>query len=74
LVSEGRGLLFRHKDDKYFIYLPKDLCEDSMFPFRNFKPGKRGGSDSISVLVYFSNGSNPKLIVKPWKELEGPPK
>ena len=34
MVSEGRGRLFRRKDDKYLLYLPKDLAEDSMFPFQ----------------------------------------
>jgi len=34
MVSEGRGRLFRRKDDKYLIYLPKDFAEDSMFPFK----------------------------------------
>jgi hypothetical protein len=33
LVSEGIGSIFKRKDDKYFIYLPKDLVEDTGFPF-----------------------------------------
>ena len=43
MVSEGKGRLFRRKDGKYLVYLPKDLAEDSMFPFK--------GSDAISVKV-----------------------
>lgn len=45
MVSEGRGRLFRRKDGKYLIYVPKDLAEDSMFPFK--------GADSIQVKVSF---------------------
>jgi hypothetical protein len=50
LVSEGRGRLFRRKDGKYLIYLPKDLAEDSMFPFKN--------ADSIFVKVGFKLGGD----------------
>ncbi len=63
MVSEGRGRLFRRKDGKYLIYLPKDLAEDSMFPFK--------GADSIFVKVSFKLGDN-KLLVEKWKEPEQP--
>jgi hypothetical protein len=56
LVSEGRGRLFRRKDGKYLIYLPKDLAEDSMFPF--------AGADSIFVKVSFKMGGKNLLIEK----------
>ena len=46
MVSEGKGRLFRRKDGKYLVYLPKDLAEDSMFPFK--------GSDTIFVKVSFA--------------------
>jgi len=59
LVSGGRGRLFKRKDGKYLIYLPKDLAEDSMFPFK--------GSDSIFVKVAFKLGED-KLVVEKWKE------
>jgi hypothetical protein len=59
MVSEGRGRLFRRKDGKYLIYLPKDLAEDSMFPFQ--------GSDSIFVKVSFKLGDK-KLLIEKWKE------
>jgi hypothetical protein len=58
MVNEGRGRLFRRKDGKYLIYLPKDLAEDSMFPFK--------GSDSIFVNVNFKLGDR-KLLVEQWK-------
>jgi len=61
MVNEGRGRLFRRKDGKYLIYLPKDLAEDSMFPFK--------GADSVFVKVSFKLGDN-KLIVEGWKEPE----
>ena len=59
MVNDGRGRLFRRKDGKYLIYLPKDFAEDSMFPFR--------GSDSIFVRVSFKLGDN-KLLIEKWKE------
>ena len=61
MVNVGRGRLFRRKDDKYLIYLPVYLAEDSMFPFKD--------SDSVQVKVYFKIGDD-KLIVEKWKESE----
>ena len=59
MVNGGRGRLFRRKDGKYLIYLPKDLAEDSMFPFRD--------SDSVFVKVAFKLGDT-KLMVEKWKD------
>ena len=59
MVNEGRGRIFRRKDGKYLVYLPLDLAEDSMFPFR--------GSDSILVKVSFKLGDN-KLLIEKWRE------
>ena len=70
MVSEGRGRLFRRKDGKYLIYLPVYLAEDSMFPFKDFTRGKRGGSDSIDIKVSFKPGGADKLIIEKWKEPE----
>ena len=61
MVNEGRGRLFRRKDGKYLVYLPKDLAEDSMFPFKE--------ADSIFVKVSFRLGDN-KLAVEKWAEPE----
>ena len=66
LVSEGRGRLFRRKDGKYLLYLPVDLAEDSMFPFKEYQRTKRG-ADSIAVKINFKHGEN-KLTVEKWKE------
>jgi len=59
LVSEGKGRLFRRADGKYLIYVPKDLAEDSMFPFQ--------GASSIRVKMSFKQGSN-KMLIERWKE------
>jgi hypothetical protein len=59
MVSEGRGRLFRRKDGKYLIYIPKDLAEDSMFPFK--------GADSIFVKVTFKLGGKD-LLIETWVE------
>ncbi|MGD8505942.1 MAG: hypothetical protein PVF15_04685 [Candidatus Bathyarchaeota archaeon] len=61
MVSEGRGRLFRRKDGKYLIYVPKDLAEDSMFPFRD--------SSSVHVKITFKIGGD-KLTVEQWTEEE----
>jgi hypothetical protein len=61
MVSEGRGRLFRRKDDKYLIYLPKDLCEDSMFPFQVPKD-----DPSIKVKVTFQT-KEKKIIIEELK-------
>jgi hypothetical protein len=63
MVSDGRGRLFKRKDGKYLIYLPKDLAEDSMFPFK--------GEDSIFVKVSFRL-KDDKLRVEKWVEPEQP--
>ena len=62
MVREGRGRLFRRKDGKYLIYLPKDLAEDSMFPFKE--------SDSIFVKVSFKIGDTTKLLIEKWEGTE----
>jgi hypothetical protein len=63
MVNEGKGRLFRRKDGKYLIYLPKDLAEDSIFPFK--------GADSIFVKVSFKLGRTD-LLVEKWVEPEQP--
>lgn len=60
MVSEGRGRLFRRKDGKYLIYIPKDLAEDSMFPFK--------GKDSIPMKITFEPDGKQILIVTRFKE------
>jgi len=63
MVNEGRGRLFRRTDGKYLIYLPLDLAEDSMFPWKV--------QDSIKVKVSFeARSKNKRLIVEEWKEEE----
>lgn len=58
VVSEGRGRLFRRKDGKYLIYVPKDLAEDSMFPFKG---------ESVPVKISFKIGDS-KLIIEKWEK------
>jgi len=58
MVNEGRGRLFRRKDGKFLIYVPKDLAEDSMFPYK--------GEESLHVKVSFKMGDD-KLLIEKWK-------
>jgi hypothetical protein len=70
MVSEERGRLFRRKDGKYLIYVPKSLAEDSMFPFKNWQEDQRTGEkNSICVKVNFKRGVQ-MLIIEEWKEPE----
>ena len=64
MVSEGKGRIFRRKDGKYLVYLPKDLAEDSMFPFKN-------GGATVVVKVSFALGDG-KLLVEKWNGPEQP--
>ena len=59
MVSEGKGRLFRRKDGKYLIYIPKDLAEDTMFPYK--------GADSVFVKVSFKTGED-RLLIERWNE------
>ena len=61
MVSEGRGRLFKRKDGKYLLYIPVDLAEDSMFPFKEYKKTKRG-TDAIPVKVTFKQGEKKLFI------------
>jgi hypothetical protein len=59
MVSEGKGRLFRRKDGKYLIYVPKDLAEDTIFPYK--------GTDSVFVKVSFKTGED-RLLLERWNE------
>jgi len=59
MVKEGKGRLFKRKDEKYLIYVPKDLAEDSMFPLRF-----EGEENSMAISIRFEGD---KLIIKRWE-------
>jgi hypothetical protein len=59
VVSVGKARIFRRKDGKYLIYLPKDFAEDSMFPFRT--------ETSVRVKVSFKSGEK-RLVIEPLEE------
>ena len=60
MVSEGKGRIFKRKNqDKYLLYMPKALAEDTMFPFKV--------ASSMFVKVSFKMKDN-KLIVDKWVE------
>jgi len=56
MVAEGRGRIWRRKDGKYFMYLPKHLAEDSAFPFKT--------KTSIQVKVIIAP-QGKTLLIKP---------
>ena len=60
-VNEAKGRLFKRKDDKYLIYVPVDLAEDSMFPFKT--------NSAVPVKISFTVGDN-KLTIEKWNEEE----
>jgi len=56
MVAERTGRIWRRKDGKYFMYLPKHLAEDSAFPFKT--------ETSIPVKVII-DPKGKKLLTKP---------
>lgn len=58
MVNEGRGRLFKRKDEKYLIYVPKDLAEDSMFPLKT--------DSSMRVKISFKLDDD-KIIIEKWE-------
>ena len=61
MVNVAKGRLFKRKDDKYLIYVPVDLAEDSMFPFQT--------KSAVSVKISFSVGDK-NLRIEKWNEEE----
>jgi len=57
--NEGKGTIFRRKDNRYLLYLPVRVVDDSMFPLKC--------NSSMPVKVSFSLNDG-KLIVEKWKE------
>jgi len=57
MVNKAKGRLFKRKDDKYLIYVPVDLAEDSMFPFQT--------NSSVPVKISFAIGDD-KLKIEKW--------
>ena len=59
MVREGKARLFKNSQGRYLIYLPVDLAQDSMFPFKV--------SDSMYVKVGFKKGEKI-LTIENWAE------
>jgi hypothetical protein len=59
--TEGKGTLFRRKDDRYMLYLPIRVVDDSMFPLKC--------DTSMPVKVRFDPAEN-KLIIEKWDPQE----
>jgi hypothetical protein len=59
MVNKAKGRLFKRKDDKYLIYVPVDLAEDSMFPFKT--------NSAVPVKISFAIGDD-KLKIEKWNE------
>jgi hypothetical protein len=57
MVNEGKARLFKNSQGRYLIYLPVDLAQDSMFPFKV--------DDSMHVHVSFRQGDR-KLTIVEW--------
>jgi len=58
LVDKSVGSISRRKDGKYFLYLPKELVEDTGFPFHL--------QSSVRVKVSFTK--EKKIIVEELKD------
>jgi len=72
LPTESKCRLFKRKDGKYLIYLSKALCEDSMFPFREWESDPRSeGVSSMRLKVSFKIGVK-RLVIEPIEQGEAP--
>ena len=60
MVSRVVGSIFRRKDDKYFIYVPNRLVEDTAFPFKIGKHAKK-------IQISFKPGDKKLSIEKSFK-------
>lgn len=60
MVNKGKGRLFRRKDGKYIIYVPKDLAEDTGFPIKS-------DETSIPVEIRFEVGDK-RVVIEKWRE------
>ena len=58
MVLQANGRVSRRSDGKYFLYLPKNVVEDSAFPF------KMESSVPVRVLI---DPDGEKLLVMPLK-------
>ena len=54
MVAQAKASIFRKSDGKYFLYLPKNLAEDTGFPF------KFESAASVKVII-----EGRKLLVIP---------
>ncbi len=61
MCNEGKGTIFRRKDDRYLLYLPVRVVDDSMFPLKC--------ESSMPVKIKFNPNDN-KLIVEKWTKEE----
>lgn len=63
MVAAADGRVARRKDGKYFLYLPKNLVEDTAFPF------KVESSVRVRVVIDLSR---ERLLVVPIREKRMP--
>jgi hypothetical protein len=66
MVLEGIGNLFRRKDGKYLVYIPKDIAEDSQFPFKlraRPRPDGRGWQYSEKVFVKVELKPEERIVI-----------
>lgn len=59
MVDEANRLLFKRKDGKHLIYVPKDPAGDSMFPFKE--------NPSVRAKICFKV-ADTKLVVEKWED------
>ena len=69
-MQEGKCNLFKRKDGKYLIYVPKSIAEDSMFPFKPVQHPDNEGA-SIKLNIRFEIGKK-RLVIEPLEENQAP--
>jgi hypothetical protein len=66
MVLEGDGTLFKRKDGKYLLYIPKNIAIDSQFPFEIRARPRSDGSGwqySEKVRVKIELHPEPRMVI-----------
>jgi hypothetical protein len=62
-MNECRGRIFKRKDNKFFVYLPLNMCLDTGFPFPELL-GEKKGAKSMHVKISFDTEKETLTVAK----------
>jgi hypothetical protein len=62
-MNECEGTMIRRKDNKFFVYLPVEMCRDTGFPFPEVLTEKKR-TKSIHVKLSFNTEKQTLTVAK----------